>query len=49
MNHRACLKGDRMVAQGDILTFRGLGKCVLREVDGLSKKGRTGITMERYL
>ena len=49
VNHRDCLKGDRMVAQGDILTVRGLGKCVLREVGGLSKKGRTGITMERYL
>ena len=27
----------------------GLGKARLTEVGGLSKKGRTGITIERYL
>ena len=49
VNHTLCLKADRPVAQGDVLTCRGLGKCVLTEVSGLSKKGRTIITMERYL
>ncbi len=49
VNHRPCLKADRAVGEGDIFTCRGLGKCVLREVKGLSKKGRTMILLERYL
>ncbi|MDE6107483.1 MAG: RNA-binding protein, partial [Oscillospiraceae bacterium] len=49
VNHTLCQKSDRIVAQGDVLTCRGMGKCVLTEVSGLSKKGRTIITMERYL
>ena len=49
LNHRPCLKADRTVNEGDVMTCRGLGKCVLKEVSGLSKKGRTMIVMERYL
>ena len=49
VNHRDCLKGDRQVAEGDVLTCRGLGKCVVKEVPGQSKKGRTMLVLERYL
>lgn len=49
LNHRECLKGDRPVAEGDILTCRGLGKCVVKEVPGQSKKGRTMLVLERYV
>lgn len=49
VNHRECLKADKPVAQGDVLTCRGLGKCVLTEVGGLSRKGRVTLTMERYI
>lgn len=49
VNHRDCLKGDRMVVQGDVITARGFGKFVLAEVGGLSKKGRTAIVVHRYL
>ena len=49
MNHAPCLKGDKSVAQGDVLTCRGLGKCVVTELGGQSKKGRTILTIERYL
>ena len=49
LNHRECLKPDRPVAQGDVLTCRGLGKCVLKTVGGQSRKGRTIIELERYL
>ena len=49
LNHRPCVKADRTVAEGDVMTCRGLGKCILKEVSGLSKKGRTMIVMERYL
>ena len=49
VNHRECCKGDRLVAEGDVLTCRGLGKCVLTQVGGQSRKGRTIIQLERYL
>lgn len=49
LNHRECLKADRLVAEGDTLTCRGLGKCVIKEVPGQSKKGRTMLVIERYL
>lgn len=48
LNHAPCLKGDRLVAEGDVLTARGFGKCVLREVGGLSRKGRTTIVLQRF-
>ena len=49
VNHRECLKPDKPVAQGDVLTCRGLGKCVLKTVGGQSRKGRIIIEIERYL
>lgn len=49
VNHRECTKGDRAVAQGDVISCRGLGKCVLKEILGQSKKDRTMILVERYI
>ena len=49
LNGRECRKGDRPVAAGDVLSCRGLGKCLLREVPGTSKKGRTVVVLERFL
>ena len=49
VNHRECLKADHQVAEGDVLTCRGLGKCVVKEVPGQTKKGRTMLVIERYL
>ena len=49
VNHRECLKPDRLLEEGDVLTCRGLGKCVLASVLGQSRKGRIMIEMERYL
>ena len=49
LNHRECLKADRPVGEGDVLTCRGLGKCVVKEVPGQSKKGRTMLVIERYV
>ena len=49
LNHRECLKPDKPVAEGDILTCRGLGKCVVKTVGGQSRKGRIIIEIERYL
>ena len=49
LNHQECLKPDRPVAQGDTISCRGLGKCVVKEVGGPSKKGRIMIELERYV
>lgn len=49
INHRECLKGDKQVEEGDVLTCRGLGKCVVKQVPGQSKKGRTMLVLERYV
>jgi len=49
VNHRECLKGDKPVAEGDVLTCKGLGKCVLKTVGGQSRKGRIIIELERYV
>jgi len=49
VNHRECLKGDKTVEEGDVLTCRGLGKCLVKEVPGQSKKGRTMLVLERYI
>ena len=49
LNHRECLKADRAVAEGDVISCRGLGKCAVKTVGGPSKKGRIMIELERYL
>lgn len=49
VNHRECMKPDRAITQGDVLTCRGMGKCILKQVPGQSKKGRTMVVLERYL
>lgn len=48
VNHRECTKTDKSVAEGDVLTCRGLGKCRLTSVGGQSRKGRIIIEIERY-
>ena len=42
-------KSDFQPRAGDVISCRGLGKCRLTEVGGLSRKGRVNITVERYL
>lgn len=49
LNHIECGRPDRPVGQGDVITCRGLGKCVLRNVVGQTKKGRIMLEIERYL
>lgn len=49
VNHRDCLKGDRLLSEGDVVTARGLGKFELSQVGGQSRKGRTAILVKRYL
>ncbi len=49
LNYRECVKADHPVAQGDVISCRGLGKCAVALVGGTSKKGRTILELERYL
>ena len=49
VNHRECLKSDKLVEEGDVLTCRGLGKCILKTVGGQSRKGRIILEIERYV
>lgn len=48
LNGCECMKSDRQLTEGDILSVRGHGRIILREVGGLSQKGRFYITMERF-
>ena len=49
VNWRECQKPDAPLREGDEISCRGLGKCRLKEVGGLSRKGRTQIVIERFL
>lgn len=49
LNHRETLKSDAPVAEGDVISARGLGKFEVYEVGNLSKKGRTALLLRRYL
>ena len=49
LNYRECVKADKPVEPGDILSCRGLGKAVVKELGGLSKKGRVMVELERYI
>ncbi|MDD3347014.1 YlmH/Sll1252 family protein [Oscillibacter sp.] len=49
VNWRDCSKPDKLLAAGDTVSARGLGKFQLAEVGGVTKKGRTSIVVKRYL
>ena len=49
INDLPCEKPDRMVAEGDQISVRGLGKIVLTTVSGTTKKGRTGVVISRFV
>lgn len=49
LNHAPVTKSDRLVSQGDVISCRGLGKMVLSEVKGQTKKGRTAVVLQKYL
>ena len=49
VNWRECTKPDKLLNAGDTVSARGFGKFELTEVGGLTKKGRTSITVKRYI
>lgn len=48
LNYEECAKPDREVFEGDVISSRGLGKFILFEVGGSTRKGRTAITIKKY-
>ena len=49
MDHVPCEKGDKPVAEGAVISVRGLGKARLTECGRVTKKGRIALTIERYV
>ena len=49
VDHLPVTKADFEVKEGSVISARGLGKMKVQSVGGLTKKGRQGITLERYL
>lgn len=49
LDHTPCLKPDKPVGAGCTISIRGAGKARLSDVGGLTKKGRTGIVIERFV
>lgn len=43
-----CQKPDRLLKEGDVVTLRGSGRLLLQQVGGLTRKGRTVLTVLRY-
>lgn len=48
VNWLECVKTDRLLAEGDTVSARGLGRFKLTEVGGQTRKGRVAITLRRY-
>ena len=48
LNHQVCLRADKEVSEGSILSVRGLGRAKLLEIGGLSRKGRSFIKIGVY-
>lgn len=48
INGREISSPSIQVKEGDVISFRGEGKARLKEIGGLTKKGRISITLERY-
>ncbi len=49
LDHIECLKPDARVEEGQTIVLRGRGKAILDEAGGESKKGRTWITIRRFI
>ena len=49
VNYTVCQKPDKPVSAGDVITCRGLGKCVLDAVGGPTKKNRLPVVIRRFI
>lgn len=49
LDHFLCQKAEKTVSEGAVLSARGLGKIQLISVDGTTRKGRIGVTINRFM
>ena len=49
LNWRECVKPDKLLEAGDVVSTRGFGKFELSEVGGLTRKGRISIVLQVYV
>ena len=49
LNHAECRKSDAPIRDGDVVSVRGKGKCILEEIGKTSKKDRTFITIKKFI
>ena len=49
INNLPCEKPDKLLQQNDAVSVRGLGKIKLTAVNGLTKKGRISVVIDRYV
>ncbi len=49
LNWRECVKPDKLLEAGDVVSARGFGKFELSEVGGLTRKGRISIILQVYV
>jgi len=48
LNDLPCLKGDKLLSEGDKISARGFGKVILSQVGGRTKKDRISIVLQRF-
>jgi len=48
LNDLPCMKGDKLLSEGDKVSARGFGKLVLSQVGGRTKKDRISVVIQRY-
>lgn len=48
INGVECVKAEKPLQEGDKIVIRTKGKCILKEIQGLSKKGKVRIIVEKY-
>lgn len=49
LNWQECVKPDKLLEAGDVVSARGFGKFELSEVGGLTRKGRVSIVLRVYV
>ena len=49
LNWRECVKPDKLLSRGDVVSARGFGKFQLSEAGGLTRKGRVSIVLQVYV
>ncbi|HIU66562.1 MAG TPA: RNA-binding protein [Candidatus Caccomorpha excrementavium] len=49
VNGRISLSGSRPLKEGDVISVRGLGRFIFSASGGVSRKGRLGVTLSKYI